>query len=118
MNSSLKVFFGDLQAWIDAGKPDANAHNFSVRDGVCYNLENWYVAHRKSRGSFIFIGNMYQLRNDLRRIFSEHYVQGKCTSGNPATPFNTNFLSFHEEQRSNTLWDNPERLKFVREMAS
>lgn len=100
---SLTTFYRDLQAWINEGCPVENDHHFRKDRGLCANLDKWCMFD-------------YEMSHEhslaLDKELEEQFIEAGL---NAYYPFNkANRIFFKEECDNWTMFENPERLAWIK----
>jgi hypothetical protein len=98
-SDTLKAFYQDIQKWIDRGTP---AHRFYLRDsGLCKNNERYHLSIGSPYSNLIELKDQFE-KAGLDRMF----------------PFNVSAdKGYFYEHKDRTIFDNEERLKWVKDHA-
>ena len=101
-NEILKLFYLDIQSWIESGCPDSKV--FSKHYGLCTNMGVWLW----DLGMKDSIDYYKDLLGDSFESAGLHYY----------VPFNNgNDWDYNKEYNEHTLYENPHRLEWIRKHA-
>lgn len=96
----LKEFYQDILKWIEARCP-ADHPYYTTSFGLCFNLERWKFENNLSVGT--------ELDNLQYRMFAEAGLHPHC-------PFEE-WNEYCKRKFSGTMFENPQRLAWVRDHA-